>query len=480
VTLSNYSKMGTADKTIAWNTVAFKPIKGKFVQRSLTASAIFDPNQELNSNWPISTEINSPVQSMKALYNWGMGLAAEGPLWNNPEGANVRGFTYHRRCPAAQAVGECTGQQTYDAADQWAKDIKAGGWTPRADGSAPPMSIPRWMAMSNERPDTSKAASVAFEQPDSYKIKSDVKVTFVAGDDGKIIEGSVGSDHRAVVGNAHLPHFVTKIMKAIEADYGIPAPDIDYTTQDALEYGNVQTSRPYEGGNTPGQAYFPHFRAARIDNSGKCVDFRAVGGGVHGYRAMIGHKSINDNVSAWVDKVNASLKTNDAVKRFAGDVYSMFFKNTGSWNNNLGGSMIGNAPPIWQDVAAAFCSDGTVKPTHLLANGDANPANGIVFQSYMPDLYLYIDDQIADNLGNKNPKTAKISGGNWKNFSNFPATAPNGNAFGSCSVATRGSGGNPWRVDIPVPILGDGPGNRPDSVVHCDEPEIKFNDNLTR
>ncbi|WP_375603559.1 Tat pathway signal protein [Streptomyces sp. JHA26] len=476
VTLTNFTKTGTADRDVAWNSVAFKPIKGSFVQRSLSAVSVFDPNQELNSNWPISTEINSPVRSMKSLYDWGMGLAYQGPLWNNTE-ADAYGLTSEARCPTAQAVGECTGQKTWDAADAWAADIKAGGWVPRADGSAPAMSIPVWMAMSNQRPDTSEPASEAFKDPNSYKIKSDVHVTFVVGEDGKIVEGSVGSDYRARVGNAHLPTFVTKIMKTIEADYGIPAPDIDYTTQDALEYGDVRSSRPYADGDTPGQAYFPHFRGARLDDAKECVDFRAVGGGVHGYRAMIGHKYINDNVKAWVDEINSNLETNYAVKNFAGDVYSMFFKNSGSWNSNMWGSMIGNAPPIWHDISAAFCADGSVKPTHREENGDANPSNGMVYQSYMPDLYVYVDDHMTDNLGR--PSSHKVSGGDWRNFSNFPATAPNGNAYGTCESYIRGSGGNPWGVDAPVPVFGDEPGNRPDWVVHCDEPENRFTVNLT-
>ncbi|MFJ5590793.1 hypothetical protein ACIQCG_13665 [Streptomyces noursei] len=477
VKLTNYTKTGTADHDVAWNSVAFKPIKGRFVERSLTAAAIFDPNQELNSNFPV-TEFNTPVRTMKSLYDWGMGLAYRGPLWNNSE-ADAYGLSYEARCPTAKAIGECTGQKTWDAGDQWAKEIKAGGWEPRADGSAPVMSIPVWMAMSNQRPDPSKPASESYKDPNSYKIKSDVQVTFVIGEDGKIIEGSVGSNYTSRVGNAHLPYFVTKTMKAIEADYGIAAPDIDYTTQDALEYGDVRASHPYEDGDTPGQAYFPHFRAARLDSAKQCVDFRAVGGGVHGYRAMIGHKWIDDNVKAWVDKVNSNLETNHAVRRFAGDVYSMFFKNSGpSWTNNIGGTVIGNAPPIWQDIAAAFCADGSVKPMHLEKNEDATPSNGIVFQSYMPDLYLYIDDHMTDNLGRTS--NHRISGGDWKNFSNLPFPAVNGNAFGFCDAYYRGSGGNPWGVDAPVPIYGDGPGNRPEKVVHCDEPANELTANLTQ
>ncbi|WP_030929555.1 hypothetical protein [Streptomyces sp. NRRL S-646] len=76
----------------------------------------------------------------------------------------------------------------------------------------------------------------------------------------------------------------------------------------------------------------------------------------------------------------------------------MFFKNSGDWNKNMWGSLIGNAPPIWQDIAAAFCADGSVKPTHKQADR---------------------------------------------------------------------------------PFYGDGPGNRPTSVVHCDDSGTNFTDNLT-
>ncbi len=472
VTLTNYTKTGTADHDIAWNSVAFKSINGKFVHRTMTAASIFDPNQNLDSNMP--EELYTPLRTQKTLYNWAMGLAYEGPRWDNP-GADMRGFTHEARCPTAKAVGECTGQKTWDAAEQWRKDIKTGGDKPNANGSAPAMSVPVWMGMSNQRPDPAQPASVALKSDNSYKIKSDIDVSFVADGSGKIIPGSEGASYRVRVGNAHLPYFVTNIMKAIEADYGIAKPDIDYTTQDALEYGNVHTAHPYADGDTPGQAYFPHFRGARLNSDNTCVDFRAVGGGVHGYRAMIAHKNINDNVKAWVDEIKANNETNYAVRNFAGDIYSMFFKNSG--DNNVFGSMIGNAPPIWQDVAAAFCADGSVKPTHQQANKDAVPPNGIVFQSYMPDLYLYIDDKMTDNLGR--PSNGRISGGDWTDFSNLPFTAPFGNAFGPCDVPHRGSGGNPWNVSPPVPIVGDGPGNRPSNVIHCDEPATEFTDPLT-
>lgn len=480
VTLSNFTPTGSADHDIAFGAVAFQPVKGTFVHRTLTAVSVFDPNQELNSNWPV-TDLNTPIRSMKSLHDWAVELSHGtdgGPLWDGAASNSVssEGLTGWERC-ADRVTETCTGKKTYDAAEQWYQDVKQGGYKPTADGSVPAMSIPMWMGMSNTRPNPSEAPSQAYQDANSYKIKSDVGVTFVKDDTGHVIEGSEGANYQVEIGNAHLPAFVTQLIKGISADYGIAAPDLTYTTPDALEYGHTYTADPLQDGDTPGQAYFPHFRGARLNSDKTCVDIRAVGGGVHGYRAMIGQKSINDNVKAWLDKINSSPDTNYAVRRAAGDIYSMFFHNSGDWNNNMWGTMIGNAPPIWHDIAAGFCADGGVKPTHEEESKDAAPNNGIVFQSYMPDLYVYVDGKMTDNLGR--PSSRRVSGGDWKNFSNFPATAPNGNAFGSCDAANRGSGGNPWSVAPPVPVLGDGPGNRPSSVVHCDEPATKFTTNMT-
>ncbi|MCB5165004.1 hypothetical protein LG634_09205 [Streptomyces bambusae] len=55
-----------------------------------------------------------------------------------------------------------------------------------------------------------------------------------------------------------------------------------------------------------------------------------------------------------------------------------------------------------------------------------------------------------------------------------------GNAFGTCDVAARGSGGNnPWSIAPPVPLIGDGPDNRPTRVGHCDDLASGFTVNTT-
>ncbi|MER6068307.1 hypothetical protein ABT187_05505 [Streptomyces sp. NPDC001817] len=178
-----------------------------------------------------------------------------------------------------------------------------------------------------------------------------------------------------------------------------------------------------------------------------------------------------------MDEINSSLKTNYAVRNFAGDVYSMFFKNSG--DTNTFGSLIGNAPPIWHDIAGAFCADGSIKPMHLQEDKDIDPSNGLVFQSYMPDLYVYVDDQMTDNLGR--PSNHRVHAGDWKDFSNIPGTeSVDGNAYMRCDAKNRGSGGNPWNVKLPVPFIGDGLGNQPSLVFHCDDPIEEFGVNLTQ
>ncbi|MFJ3769602.1 hypothetical protein ACIPQJ_33830 [Streptomyces sp. NPDC090082] len=442
-------------------------------RRTLTAVSVFDPAQNIDSNMP--EDLHTPLRTRQTLYDWARGHASPGPSprWDNPGSATVRGVTWFPRCPTSAPNESCSGQKTWDAANKWWQQIQQGGLNGNSgNGTAPSMSIPIWMEMANPRPNLMLSASWAFRDPNSYKIKSEVEVTFtVDKTTGKIATVSSSLDVR--IGNAHLPSFVTSFMKAVETDYGIPKPDIDYLTKDALVYGQDRIARPYTDGDTPGQAYLPHLRAAQVHPDGKCLSVRAVGGGVHGYRPMIAHKYINDNVEAWVSKVKASNATNYTVRALAGDIYSMFFKNDGS--SNAYGSMLGNAPPIWQDLAAQFCTDRSVKQFHAAPNTDRDPAWGLVYQSYMPDLYVYVDDYPTDNEGR--PSRSRVQAGDWRNFSNLPVGY--GHAYGSCNTTVRGSGGNPWGIAPPIPFAGDGPGERPTEVRHCDLPGTVFDTTVT-
>ncbi|XUM01716.1 hypothetical protein ACQ86F_34665 [Streptomyces venezuelae ATCC 10712] len=444
-------------------------------RRTLTAASVFDPAQNLDSNMP--EHLNTPLRTRQTLYDWARGHAYKGPLWHT-RNVTAGGVTSFPRCLTATPDENCSGQKTWDVANTWWQQIQEGGLDGNGtNGSAPSMSIPVWMAMANPRPNLALPASQAFADPNSYKIKSQVNVSYLVDHaTNKIIEGTVSSSYDVRVGNAHLPFFVTDFIKAVEADYGIAKPDIDYLTKDALVHGQDQVARPYANGDTPGQAYFPHFRKARLNADRTCVDFRAVGGGVHGYRPMISHQYINDNVKAWVDQIKAHNGTNFAVRALAGDIYSMFFKNDGS--NNAYGSMIGNAPPIWQDIAAEFCALGWRTPTHAADNKDMNPAKAMVYQSHMPDLYVYIDEYRSPNGGGPWFPMSPVKAGDWRKFSNLPVISST-DPWTWCNTATRGSGGNPWGIEAPVPYLGDGPGQRPTSVRHCDAPGTVFDTTVT-
>ncbi|MER5639715.1 hypothetical protein ABT095_22490 [Kitasatospora sp. NPDC002227] len=475
VRLSSVTDDGTGDQDIAYDAIAIAPVKGKFVERTFDAVSVFDPNQSLDSNMP--SEFNTPLRGMDTLYKWAVGVAKEGPSWNN-SGFTTLGLLHDPLCAPGQ-VGECVKPAVQAAAKQWYDDILAGGSTVRADGSAPAMSEPVWMGMANRRPDPAAGVDTAFATPDSYKIKSRVTVSYLLGDDGKIISGSEFADGGTLVGNAHLPKFVTSLIHAVSLDYSIPEPDISYEEIDAYRYsgGNKLHVDPLVDGDTPGQAYLPHTRGARLSPDGQCVDLRFAGGGVHGYRAMTAQQSVNDNFKAWVDKLVSRSDVQPAVARAMNQIYDMFFKNQGPLGYNTFGNTIGNAPPIWHNMAMAFCADGSVKPTQNFPNKDSQPSYGLVYQSYMPDLYLYLDGKLVDNAGN--PTTTPVHKGDWKDFSNTPLTSDAGNAYSQCDVSTRGSGGNPWNIGFPFPVIGNAPGDIPTRMKHCDDPGATFNTTFT-
>ncbi|AUG78594.1 hypothetical protein CFP65_3814 [Kitasatospora sp. MMS16-BH015] len=476
VRLSNVTDNGTGDQDIAYDAIAVAPVKGQFVERTFDAVSVFDPNQSLDSNMP--SQINTPMRGMDTLYDWAKGLADQGPGWND-HSTSTRGILADPVCAAGQ-TGACVKPAVGAAAKQWYDDIVNGGRAVRSDGSAPAMSEPVWMGMANRRPDPAATVDNAFASQDSYKIKSRVTVSYLLGDDGKIISGSEFADGGTQVGNAHLPKFVTGLIHAVAQDYGIPEPDLSYDEIDAYRYsgGNKLHVNPLVDGDTPGQAYLPHTRGARLSADGQCVDVRHTGGGVHGYRAMTAQQSVNDNFKAWVDKVNGNGAVQPAVAHAVSEIYQMFFKNQGPLGYNTFGNTIGNAPPIWHNIAMAFCADGSVKATQNFPNRDSQPNYGLVYQSYMPDLYLYLDGRLVDNEGK--PTATPVHKGDWKNFSNIPLlNSDAGNAFGQCDVDARGSGGNPWNIGIPFPVIGNAPGDIPTRMKHCDDTGTTFNSTFT-
>ncbi|CAM5573948.1 putative protein OS=Streptomyces griseomycini OX=66895 GN=FHS37_003384 PE=4 SV=1 [Streptomyces griseomycini] len=77
------------------------------------------------------------------------------------------------------------------------------------------------------------------------------------------------------------------------------------------------------------------------------------------------------------------------------------------------------------------------------------PDNGLAWRSHMPDLGVYNDDKVTDYLGR--PSNQRIELGDWRDLGNLPVDK------GQCDAMGWGSGGNPWAIEAPVPLTGDGP-----------------------
>ncbi|WP_052229868.1 hypothetical protein [Streptomyces sp. CT34] len=461
VTLTTITPRGTGDQDIAFDAVAIAPIKGKFVDRTFDAVSIFDPNQETNTDMPWL--LDTPLRTMSTLYDWAIGLTDGGKVWDNPK-ETQSGILRLPKCTTAK--GDCVMPETHAAAKRWRDDVVAGGRTPAGGGAPPKMSQAIWMAMANPRPNPSVDPRKAFASKHDYKLKTHLDVNFVADDDGKIIDGSQEIKTNQLVGDAHIAPFVREFMHAVQKDYGIAPPDVRFDEIDANVHSGRKTKvDPIGTGNVPGQAYISNARAPEIIENGRCVDARSVMGGVHGFRAMIAEPSVDKNVSAWVDKLKGDSRVPAEVSRMAGDIYSMFFRYRGL--SNVAGSQIGNAPPIWQNISMAFCADGSVRSTQKADGVDTAPKRALVYSSFMPDLWLYLDGKVVDNEGR--PAKGPVHRGDWKNFSNVPEVGPVGrNAFGVCDIATRGRGGNPWAMKPPVPGIGDPPSKRPGAGIYCD------------
>ncbi|MFC3978796.1 hypothetical protein [Streptosporangium jomthongense] len=458
VTLSTVADDGTGDETVVFDAVAIVPMSGNLVERRFDAVSIFDPETDLNGGlvWLADT----PLRTMTTLYNWAKGLTSGGPVWDNPDETQT-GVLQLSKCSGAVNAG-CAGSATWDASKAWNDDILAAGNSPTQH--APDMTEAIWMNMSNPRPDINADPDTAFVSKHDYKIRTHVDVRYVVGADGKIVAGSEGSNASTSVGDAHVPRFVRDIMAAVQTDYGIAKPNVAFDMVDANQYtGKFTHVDPLGTSNVPGQAYIPNNRPAKLDADRNCTETRAVGGGVHGFRAMVGTPSVDANVSAWLDQVNAESRIPAEIKRMAGDIYSMFFRYRGP--NNMAGSMIANAPPIWQHISMAFCADGTVKPTHRSSTAYYGVDNAIAFQSYMPDMYLYLDGKMVNNQGVRSNVPAQK--GSWFEFSSFGLDL--GKPFAYCDFRGGTANGNPWSIQAPVPVLGDGPSMRPTRGWYCDD-----------
>ncbi|HEU0132079.1 MAG TPA: hypothetical protein VFQ85_13910 [Mycobacteriales bacterium] len=449
VTLSNATddpNPGVHD--VAFDGMAFVAVSGTVVEKQIDVVSIFSENQDLDANdpwWMPSPD--TPFTSRQKLYDWAVkyssGLLAPGGYSG--------GISYP---PCGALTGQnarCIGPKTRDAFQAWFNDVQAAGTSPTAH--PPGKSIPRWLAFANDVPTASivtRGPNATLSDDESYKIRTRIKASYVVSG-VSVVPGSVSQSVEQRTGDTALPAFMKDVFAAYEADYGIRRPNLDYDNYDLNVYTheathvNANSTREF-----PGRAYRDHTSAPKLTDNGTCVALKTIGGGVIGYRPMLGAEVVSAEVDRWRDDANAAVDAGRApavVGDFASEIFNGFYK------TGIAGALWNHAGPIWNQTSLRLCGTGEVRPDPDL--------HTIVQASYMPDVYVYVDGQLTGQDGK--PATGPVTRGDFRNFTNNPAAAPNGNAFGLCDIGGRDRGGNPWSI-----ALLDSVDTRPDHAVYCD------------
>lgn len=448
---------------VAWDAVAFVPISGTLVHHTYDAVSIFSPTQNIDST-TLSIVPDTPMRSMADLHEWGLSRTAGGPAWNNAN-TTVKGLLQYMTCASTKTTG-CVGSATAAAATAWKTEVTQAGSV--ATGVSNGMTPAKLMDFANAKPDPTAAPATAFASDESYKIKTHIDVWWDVTTSGTIVPGSERAVVTSRTGTTSIPDWVLKFVNAMQSDYGINVPNLAYSELNANTYTGDSTAvpNPLSTGLAPGEAYLPHVDPITLDSTGKCVIFHTTNGGTIGYRPLDDQTSSEDaSMSAWVAAIQNGVtagKIPQSVADTAGDIYSMFFRGWGA--GGVGeGSLFTHAGPIWQELHFEFCSDGSIVTQQAVADNDDNPNHGPVFQSYMPDLYLYYDNKMVDEGGA--PTTSPAQTGNFASFTTIPGTGPS--AYGTCNVSAIGNAGSPWGVPLPIPGVSEN--FVPPTVTFCDD-----------
>jgi hypothetical protein len=166
---------------------------------------------------------------------------------------------------------------------------------------------------------------------------------------------------------------------------------------------------------------------------------------------MILKSSVRASVDSWYNAVKSAVAGNkmpQAAADGAAQIRRMFFQRPKIGTSFDPNSVFYLAPPIWIQHNAKVCADGSVSP-----QGGPN----LVDSSYMPDLYVYVNDQPVNLAGGAAQGPAQL--GDFESFSHpssdyVPWTPFTGdfkhNPWDSCTFDTSNpnySGrrnGSPW------------------------------------
>ncbi|WP_327287438.1 golvesin C-terminal-like domain-containing protein [Streptomyces sp. NBC_01198] len=424
VTLTNVTNDSTSgDTTVAYDALAFTPIAGTWEHHTFDAASIFASTQNLDTSAP--SFLNTPMRSRQTLYDWAHSRTEGGSYGGTP----MQGLTSFPTCVGGNTT-QCIGPALRSAATAWADAVDRAGTSSIAD----------WLGFSNPAPPQTIDPFHSFTDDHSYKIKTHIDAQWVTGPDGKIVTGTPNVTYTPRTGDTDIAPFVKNFIQATVSDYGslgVTLPDLSFTATDPNVYGSTESvPNPLSTGITPGKAYIPKQNDAATDSSGRCVDTKIVSGGSIGYRMLNGQSTTDAHLNAWVNKLkdlSSAGKVPREVADTAGDIFSTFFR-SGLTN----GSLFNMAPPIWQNAAIAFCVGGTVNQIQTAPDTDDDPEYGLVYQSHMPDLYLYLDGHMVNESGAA--ASGPVQRGDFDNFST--------GGYGGCQSVGRGNGGNPWDISL--------------------------------
>jgi hypothetical protein len=447
VDLSSVTRDGDGSADIAFDAIAFVPITGTFHEESVEAVAVFDEDQNIDAAAP-SSWVGGPLAGRQALYDWGM--LKTGAILALPI------------CPSP---GGCVPQSVRDFAQRWRNEITAAGVDPidHPDGQ----SIGRWIGFAQpytDRP-TSGQRPASFNDDDRFKTRTKATVSFIADGNNKIIPGSEYGEYENRTGNTHLPRFVRDLFSVIQSAYAVSAPDLRYRVKDLNAHDGAWTSvNPLSDGVLPGRAYAYAGKApvpvdatgAPSETNATCVTSLYVAGGSIGYRPMLSDDGPPQAMTDYWKDLGLIDTVPDAVGDLVFDVRNMLFSNGVIPGGN--GSIMTQAPPIWQELHLRACADGTIQANN----------RPILRASWMPSQYLYHNGQAMTLTGGSTTANGPVWSGNFLNFSKLPD--PNQdfplwpNPYGPCDSATDRSG-NPWDMSTaPIP---EDPGKNPDHAHFC-------------
>jgi hypothetical protein len=448
VTLSSVTNDGTGEQDIAYDAVAFVPVTGTYHEESVEAVALFDENQNIDTASPESW-LGGNLASRQALYDWA--IAKTNTILGMP------------RCDST--VGDCLTSEIEKAVRKWRDEIVAAGTDPvnHPDGN----SIARWIGFANsylDRPATD-VRPASFNDDARYKIRNKATVSFITGDDGKIVPGSEWTAYEHRTADTHLPKFSLDVIRAAAVDYGswgVTEPDLSYRMPDLNVHDGAWSSpNPMMNGVLPGRAYAYAGKAPVLTTyagdvtaaGADCVAALHVAGGSIGYRPMLSQSGPTGAMEAFSGKLDGDDRIAQPVADLVKDIRAMFF-DSGPFTGAVS-SLFNVAPPIWQELNFRACADGSVRKVSNLP---------LLRTSWMPDQYLYHDNRAMNLEGDYSGSSAPVTTGDFVNFSKTPVH--DDSPYNQCGP-TSGRSGNPWNIAALA-----SPGVNPGKAYFCLDPNL--------